>query len=379
MFNLLKRLTNSQYHFLNTIYLSKPNLIDNYNYLSGINPDFKIAPVLKSNAYGHGLVETAKILEPLNPPFICVDSLHEAYRLYKAKISTPILIMGYFDPQNLRVKKLPFSYVVWDLETARIISKYQAGAHIHIKVDTGMHRLGVPIKELPKFLEEIKLIPDLKIEGLMSHFAHADDAKNPLFTNQIKNFKLAQNIFSEAGIKPKWIHISASNALLNPATQQTIFEISNLARVGKGLYGIAPFDANNQLKPVLKLTSKIAQIKTIQKGESVGYDGTYKAKRDTVMGVLPIGYNDGVDRRLSNKGAVTIDKVVCPIIGRVSMNITTVDISKVTNPHLNQEVVVYSDSPQDPNSINNSAQICDTIAHELLVHIDPATKRIVTS
>lgn len=368
-----------EYRTLNTIEISRNNLLRNLRYLSSINRRVKIAPVLKSNAYGHGIVEVAKVLDQVNAPFFCVDSLYEAYELLKANIKTPILIIGYTNPENFKVKKLPFSFAVFDLEMAKVLNKYQGGCGIHIFVDTGMNREGMPLNKLSHFLKEIKKIPNIKVEGLMSHLASADDTKDPLNKIQIKNFQKALEICKRSRIHPRWVHLANSDGLLY--TSDVSSKSNNIARVGLALYGISN---NPNLKPVLTLKSKLIQIKKLNKGNRVGYGGTFTAKGSMVLGVLPIGYYDGVDRRLSNerssssnKGYVTVDEILCPIVGRVSMNITTIDLAKVSNPQIGQEVVVYSDNPKDKNSIENSAKICKTIPYVILIHLAASTKRVV--
>ncbi|MDO8429535.1 MAG: alanine racemase [Candidatus Daviesbacteria bacterium] len=375
---LLAQILKKEYRFLNRVELSKTNLLHNFKYLGSLNSGLKVVPVLKSNAYGHGLVEIAQILDYVKAPFFCVDSLHEAYRLLKTGVKTPILIMGYFDPENLKVKKLPFHYALFDLETAEIINKFQPQAKVHIKVDTGMHRIGIPIEELDQFCQELKQFENIKVEGLMSHLAQANNTSEKGFLSQVENFKKAKQILEQNGFNLSWTHIGASNALLNQEARIVIGKISNLVRAGKALYGLDPINQHSKLKPVLKFTTKIAQIKKIKAGSRVGYDWTFEAKQDLLLGILPAGYNDGVDRRLSNIGSVLIGGVSCPIVGRVSMNITTVDISNVPDPYIGQEVIIYSDNPKDLNSIENSAKLTGTIAHELLIHIDPFTKRIIT-
>ena len=192
MIPILRQLFRKSYP-LNRITIFKDNLISNYNYLSNLNSSVKIAPVLKSNAYGHGLVEIGKIVDKLKAPFLCVDSLYEAYKLKKAGIKTPILIMGFIDSQNLKIKSLPFSYAVWDLELAKVINSHQKGARVHIFVDTGMHREGVLVGELADFVAKLKKFENIKIEGLMSHFANAH-LDNSLTRLQLLNFQKAINI-----------------------------------------------------------------------------------------------------------------------------------------------------------------------------------------
>lgn len=372
--NIKRALSLHTYQPLNLIEVSKNRLLDNYKYLSSLSPNIKIAPVLKSNGYGHGLIIVARILDPFNPPFFCVDSLYEAYELLKAGIKTPILIMGYVDPENLKVKKLPFSYVVWDLRTLDGVIKYQPQASIHILIDTGMNREGVKVEDFPRFLSYFAKFPTLQVEGLMSHLSSAKSSSDQLFKSQIKNFQKAKEEFNKFGIHPKWTHLGASDAITNPGTRKIIKQVSNLARGGLALYGISN---DKKLKPILKFTTKLIGIKKVKKGERVGYSGTFKAKKDLILGVLPAGYNDGVDRRLSNKGVVTVNGQQCPIIGLISMNLTTIDLSKVRYPKIGTEVVIYSDNPRDKNSISNTAKICKTIPYEILIHLHPSTKRVV--
>lgn len=371
MFDKIKKLLGHTYTPLNRITVSRKAILQNYHFLSSINKKIKIAPVLKSNAYGHGIVQIGKLLDSFHPPFLCVDSLHEGYELLKSKIKTPILIMGYVNPRNLQIKKLPFSYTVYDMNLVKVIDQHQPKAGIHIFVDTGMHREGVKIEDLASFIKQVQSFPNVRIEGLMSHFAAPGDIQNKLTQKQLQTFKDAQYIIKKLRVHPKWIHIAASSGLLNFKNYQNI---GNMARTGKAIYGITSEDKLKS-RPALQLTTTLAQIKILKKGEGIGYDFTFTAQKDMVIGILPIGYSDGVDRRLSNKGIVLIDNIYCPIIGRVSMNITTVDLSKVRNPYVNQEVTIFSSNPLDKNSIINAAKTCNTLPHDLVVHLSESIKR----
>lgn len=375
MIKKILRLFKKDYQTLNKIEVSRDNILQNYHYLSSLSKKVKIAPVVKSNGYGHGIINVAKILEPENPPFFCVDSLYEAYELLKANIKTPVLITGYTNPQNLEVKKLPFSYAVFTLDLAKAINDFQSHAEVHIFVDTGMHREGVSIEELPFFLNELKKLPNLKIAGLMSHLASSEGKNDPLFLDQIKQFKKAKEILKKHNINPKWFHVAATGSIINPSTKSIIADVSNLARAGLALYGYSSSTFDKNLKPTLTLTIRIAQIKKISRGERLGYDGTYTAKQNITIGVLPIGYYDGIDRRLSNKGIFLVDNIECPILGRVSMNLNIIDLSKVLNPKVGQQVIVYSSNPKDKNSLGNCAEICKTIPYDLLVNLAETTKR----
>lgn len=355
MFNNLSEIFKKQYQTLNLIEISRGNLLQNYQYLSSFNKKIKIAPVIKSNGYGHGIINIAKILDSAHAPFFCVDSLYVAYELLKTGVKTPVLIMGYTSPENLKHKKLPFSFALFDLQTAEILNKFEPGSAAHIFVDTGMRREGITLEDLPDFLENLKNYPHLKIEGIMSHLATNNK-------NQVSNFYKSQKLVKKYGFYPKWVHILNSAGLL-----ENLDPNSNMARVGLALYSI---------NPVLKFISHIVQIKTLKKGETTGYDRTYKAKKDTIIGVLPAGYYDGVDRGLSSKGFVKIKNNFCPIIGRVSMNITVIDVGKI-NARVGDKVVIYSDNPKDKNSIENTAKICRKIPYEILVNLAESTKRVV--
>lgn len=373
MFNLTNIL-NRQYIPLNKIEINKKALISNYRYLTSINKNIKIAPVLKSNAYGHGLIQIAKILDEVNVAMLCVDSLYEAYELLKAGIKTEILIMGYIHPQSLKVKKLPFSYAVFSQKQLEVINNYQKGAKVHIKIDTGMHRLGVPQDQLKDFVGKLKVYKNLKVDGIMSHLAYQEDPENKLSKQQLSYFQKARNLFEKEGFSPSWFHLSASEYFLK-LDKKNMSKIGNLIRAGLSLYGIDTSQKHSKLKPVLKVASQIVQIKKLKKGEKVGYSGTFEAEKDMEIGILPIGYNDGVDRRLSNIGTVKIRNKDCRIIGLVSMNITAIDLSAVKNPKVGETVTIFSQSPSDPNSVQNSALLCTTIPYELLIHLSPTSIR----
>ncbi len=366
----IKAIIGKKYYPLNKITISESALIGNYRSFCKFNSKITIAPVLKSNAYGHGAKSIAKILDHLNPPFVCVDSLYEAYQLKKIGLKNQILITGYIDPKNLKIKRLPFAYVVYSLDQLKTIAKYQPNAQVHIKVDTGMHRMGIPISELANFIDQSRKIGKTRIVGLMSHFAMADEPQSSLTLEQIENFKIAEKVFQDKNINLKWKHIAATDGLANIGK---IENYSNLARIGIGLYGLGTKKV--RLRPVLELKSQIAQIKKLKKGDHVGYSGTFTAKNKTVLGILPIGYNDGLDRRLSNRGFVKVRNKFCPIVGRISMNIATIDITKIKNPLMGEEVLIFSKNASEVNSLENTAKICSTIPHDILVHLNPTSIR----
>jgi len=360
---------------LNKVEIFSSHVTHNYTYLSSLDKGLAIAPVLKSNAYGHNIVSMAKIFDKLAPPFLCVYSLPEAYELLKAGIKTKILIFGHIHPQHITKRQLPFSYAVYDRQLLDTIHSHQPHAAVHIFVDTGMHREGIPYAYLHTFLTYAKKLPNIKIEGLMSHFASGDKPQSVLTKKQVSAFGKAQEVCSNMGIFPKWIHLGSSTAMMH--CKEYAGNIGNVARVGIALYGIDPENKNKNLKPVLRLTTVLSQTKILKKGEKVGYDFTFSAPKKMTLGVLPIGYYDGIDRRLSNKGFVYVNGTRCQIVGRVSMNITTVDISKVKNPRIGQKVIIFSHKKYHQNIVAQVAKTCNTIPYEILISLASSIERIV--
>lgn len=367
------------YISLNTVVVSQDALKHNHFELQKGHPHSAICPVLKSNAYGHGLTQTAPIFDKLSCPFLVVDSLYEAYELHKIGIKTPILIMGYTIPQNFTLKPVPFHIAVFDIDLARTLNEYQQGCNIHIFIDTGMSREGVTVSELPSFLQEIKKLKNLKVVGLCSHLADAD---NPISTShmdsQIVEFKKALAITRDHGFDPIWRHISASSGAFK------IYDKTfNMLRIGLSHYGINPLENNDiaknkvSLVPALEFHSTLVQIKKIPKGTLVGYGCTYTAQNDFILGLIPAGYYEGVDRRLSNKGFVKIRGKFFPFVGRISMNMSVVDITTLDHPEIGENVVIYSSNPSDKNSLINAAKTAETIPYDLMVHLAESVKRIV--
>lgn len=372
-----------QYKTLNLIKVSQQALLNNFHFFQNQQEKALVAPVLKSNAYGHGLKLIAKFVDDhIKPPYICVDSLYEAYELEKAKTETPILIIGYTNPNNFKViKRLKFTFPVYDEETIKTLHTYQPGVKVHLKIDTGMNRLGIHPNQIKEFIKLIKKFKKIKVEGIYSHLSQADEIKSKSFTKaQIKTFGKVISKFEQAGINFKWKHISATSGgttIINPQF--------NLVRLGLGFYGLSPFPPSSSqgklltahLKPALTLITHIAQVKTIKKGSEVSYAGTFIAKKKMKIAILPIGYYDGVDRRLSNKGLVAINDTYAPIIGRVCMNITVIDVSHLKEVEKGQEVTIFSDTKIDKNSLESSAILANTIPYTLLVNLSETTRRVL--
>ncbi|MGI5826259.1 MAG: alanine racemase, partial [Patescibacteria group bacterium] len=335
------------YQTLNLVKINKSTLLSNFAFFQKQNPQAKICPVLKSNAYGYGLKLIGKFVdEEIKPEFICVDSLYEAYELEKTKITTPLLILGYTFPENFKHRNLNFRLPVFDGETLKILNKYQPGIKVHIKVDTGMNRLGIKENQVDGFVETLKQYPEIRVEGIYSHLADADNEDEAFSLKQIETFKRIIKKFEAAGFNFKYKHLCATAGSLKFKDPEF-----NLIRLGFGFYQVP--------NPALKLISHIIDIKEVEKGETVSYNCTFKAKQKMKIAALPIGYYDGIDRRLSNAGSVSVRGISCPIVGRVCMNITTIDVTKVKDVKIGQEVEI---------DIINQAELVHKSPYEALVN-----------
>lgn len=371
------------YQTLNEIIIDSSALLHNYNYFKKLNPPSFICPVLKANAYAHGLTEVAKIIDSnISTPYIMVDSLYEAYELSKQRIKTPIMIMGYTDPHNYSVwKKLPFTFTVYDVESLRSLNAHQKGAKIHIKLDTGMCRLGIQKEDISNFIYELKKCRHLQIEGIYSHLSQADNPRKATFTSkQIKLFKEMVSTFEQAGFSFKYKHIAAT------AGASTIYDpYFNLVRLGLGFYGYSPFGPHTSqgiqqrqsLRIALTFTSRIALIKSIHPNNQVGYGGTYIAKQDETIGILTAGYNEGISRDLSNRSSFLLKNVQCPIVGNISMDMTMFKIPRTINAKIGDTVTLISPDPSSICSVYKISSILNTIPYTVLTGLHPSTKRRV--
>jgi alanine racemase len=348
---------------LNTIELSENALRHNYNYYKNLHPESKVCPVLKSNAYGHGLIEIAKMCKKLDPPYLIVDSFYEAFELRKTGVKTPCLIIGYTLPENYRHMSFKNTAVtVTDVATIKALGELNKKIKIHLKVDTGMHRQGVMIDKADEALELIRNYKKLELEGICTHLADADNENSTFTKDQVEKFK---KICKKVDVK--WKHISATSGA------GIIFDKEfNMIRLGLGLYGDSPIEkyAKN-LKPVMCFSSTIIDVKKLKKGESVSYGCTFTANHDMKIGLIPAGYYEGVDRRLSNLGYMFYDNKKCRILGTVCMNLCIIDLTGIENAKKGHKVDFIN------GNIREIAEICKTITYVIWTHIAPTIRRIV--
>jgi len=377
-------------HLKNKIFFSDNNTISSPTYLQNwvelsqsalesnakqlqqwLGPITKISGVIKSNAYGHGLLPIATMYDQCDfITSLSVVNLSEAIKLRQNNIKKPIIVISYLDAFYDFIVQYAIQVVVYDLtithQLNEIGKKYNQKIMVHIKFDTGMSRLGVTASQLNDFIEQIKLLPYIEIKGIFSHFA---ESYIPSTTHQ------QESIFALARNKGFEYHISNSHGSLT-----TKYKNYNFARIGIGLYGYLQqhtSEFQNKLQPVLSLKTKILQIKYISAGSSVGYDSMYKVTKDMRIAIIAIGYAEGLDARLSNRGSVIINGKLAPIIGRICMNLTIIDISHIENCIIGQTITIIGKEGDVSISMYDWATLTQASTYNLLTKLSSSLTRII--
>lgn len=357
-----------------TVSISRENLLHNLRSYQQAYPDQSIAPVLKSNAYGHGLVLIAELLDREDIAFFMVDSLYEAEVLRRAGICSRIVVMGYVRPEAIASSRLPNTdFAIVDIEQLRSVAKEaHASVRLHLKFDTGMHRQGLLPDELAEAVELIKRNPRLSVVGAGTHLADADNIDTTFTDTQLALWDSLLESVQASFPAIEYRHAAATKGVRTSATHSM-----NVLRIGMGLYGCntAP-DATLSLKPVLSMHSFVTSIRTVPEGDTVGYNATFKAPHPSCIATVPAGYYEGIDRGLSNVGSLQVKGISCLIAGRVSMNMTSIDVTD-TEVMRGDPVTLISMNPEDPNSVRSMAQLAGTTPYVILAHIPTHLYRTV--
>jgi alanine racemase len=390
MKDLLTKLSRRRFPYepLITIEISKSRLIHNLNEFRKLapkpefTPEGAVAPVLKSNAYGHGLLEVAQALKHENVPFFVVDSYFETIALRSGGFKPAILVIGYTRPETIAKSRLKnVAFTVTGMETLEHLpQENRRTMHIHLKIDTGMRRQGIMPEEIDRAIEIIKGNNSIILEGLCSHLCDADDADESFTESQIHVWNRAAKKFRDVFPSLRYWHLAATDGHYFGHDID-----ANVSRLGIGLYGLSEnlaLAAKLDLRPVLEMKTIVTGVKHLKEGETVGYGRTFKATTDMTTATVPVGYFEGVDRRLSSgpggapNGFIQIgpNRTPCPIVGRVSMNITSV---KAAGIKIGDTAIVISNNTTDTNSIASMARKCGTISYEIAVKIPEHLKRVV--
>src|SRR5215213_7257974 len=314
----------------------------------------RIMAVVKANAYGHGAVECARRLAAEGAYWFGVALPEEAIELRASGITQPLLCLaGFWPGQAAACIQHKLTPVVYRLDMIDALNRAasEAGviADVHVKVDTGMGRLGVRFDKLSEFVAALEEFRNVRIDGLMTHLAAADDAScQPLTLDQIRRFDEAVAVFREHGYRPTHLHLANSAGVYGHRESW-----GNLVRPGGVLYGlwrdVLPHSiANPQLAGVMSVYSRIIMLKWVPPGETIGYGCTFEASRRSLIATLPIGYHDGYMRGFSNRAHVIVRGVFAPVVGRVSMDLTLIDVTGVAGVELHDEVTLLGRDRRNP-------------------------------
>jgi len=344
----------------------------------------KVWAVLKADAYGHGAPAVARTLERAKIDGFCVALLEEAVELREAGIGAPILVMGgHYGAAHDEILARGLVPVVHDLGEieafARLVraGEAQGPVDVHLKVDTGMARLGVTMAALPDVAAKLAHVPEVHVRGLMTHLACADSATTDEMREQMRLFDEASAILARHGIQPEVRHAANSAALLRAEARL------DAVRPGIALFGVSPCVGSaaltTELRPVMRVRTEIVALRDVEAGAAVGYGATWHAARPTRIATLPMGYADGLSRHLGNRGHVLVRGKRAPIVGAVSMDMTMVDVTDVDGASLRDEAVVLGpqEGPlgRDTIGADEIAGHADTIAWEVLTSVSRRVPR----
>jgi len=351
-----------------------------------IAPTTALMLVVKANAYGHGLEAVAPIVAE-QADWLGVNALDEALAMTRLGVKKPIVILGHTPVDEIeQVVSNGYRQVLYRLDVAKALSecakKLNTVARAHLKIETGTNRQGVAPSELEGFVDAIAKLPAVEIEGAYTHFANIEDTLDPSFAqSQLRRFQEALATLERAGIRPTHIHAAATaGALLYPGMDFT------MVRVGIGTYGIWPSRETQvaarergrqiTLTPILTWKTRVVQVKQINAGDHIGYGLTYQARRPMEAAVIPVGYYDGYDRKLSNSGRALIHGQPVPVVGRVAMNMTMLDVTD-TGAQIDDEVVLLGRQGNAEIRVEELAEKAGTIPYEVLSRINPIVPRIL--
>src|SRR5215472_8006030 len=356
--------------------------------LSFVQPEADVCAVVKSDAYGHGALTCSVALQKEGAKWFAVSTCEEGMALRKKGITGRILLLGgVWRGEEEDVVRHELTPAVWDwnhlelLENAAEKLKPQHAISVHLKVNTGMNRLGVDLNDLLQMFEAIQSAPHLTLEGMFSHFAAAETCDAPQADVQLKRFEKALEIAARFNLNPPIRHMANSAGIVTRPGARF-----NLVRPGISLYGYyLPFtsvvtrgsDPSLELpvKPVLSWKTRITQIREVEPGQPVGYSSGYVTEFPTKVAVLSVGYGDGLNRQLSSRGRVIIRDDYASIIGNVSMNLTTVDVTGIPGVEVGDEVVILGGTAKRKITAWEHANLASTIPYEVLCSISSRLPR----
>jgi alanine racemase len=335
----------------------------------------RLIAVMKADAYGHGAAQLAKQCSPEHVAMIAVVMLEEALELRRAGIALPMLVLG---PLNAKQIALAVDNEITvgipgpeQLEAAASVAR-ERDVHVHLKIDSGMGRMGIVEAEFARVVELIESAPKLKIDAMYTHFADSGDPENPATAEQIARFDTLVATLRAAGLSAP-LHHRANSA----ATVRGLVRAGEYVRTGLSLYGAEPLDVGeSRLDPVMRWRTEVVRLKDLPPGHGVGYGLTFRTRRPSRIATLPVGYADGYSRALSNKGDVLIRGRRAPVVGRVSMDLLTVDLTDIPGAAVGDEVILMGRQGDDEISAEEIAAKTGTIPWEVLCGVSARVPRV---
>ncbi len=343
-----------------------------------VGPNTEVMAVVKANAYGHGLVPAARAAIRGGAAALGVALIEEGVELRTSGISNPIIVLGSILPdQSKSLLSANLSQTVSNLEVIEELSetalRMGTTARIHLKIDTGMGRMGISPDETESLLHDIERMPGLELEGITTHIAWELPEDLEKINNQIEYFNDCLRNLESTSLKPRWRH--AANSVTAVQMPKAHFD---LVRVGLLAYGIPPSDSNPpmNLKPSLALKARITQLRSVQPGQTVSYGGTFTVNEPSTLALVPLGYADGYSRALSKRAEVLIKGQRCPVVGAVCMDQFVVDVTQMTHPVLGDEVTLLGRDGRDEITVRELANWMDGISHEVVSGLSNRLPRV---
>jgi alanine racemase len=363
--------------------VSLPTLRQNFRTIRDhVAPEVTVCAVVKAHAYGHGAVECARALEQEGAKWFGVTSTDEGLALRDGGITGRVLLMtGFWRGDEDSVLENDLTPAVWQREHIERLERAaerlrKDSVRVHLKVDTGMARLGASFEELPQLLGMLRAAKHVKVEGLFSHLASAEVVGSPQVDEQMARFERAVALVKESSLVPAYLHIANTSAI---ATRPKSW--MNFVRPGIALYGYQlPSAAEGKsfdlpVHPVLSWKTRIFSLRDVRAGQAIGYGGAYVTRAAARIAALPVGYADGLSRHLSSRGRVIVRDQYAPIVGNVSMDITLVDITAIPNAEIGSEVIILGQSEHCSVTAADHARLAGTIPYEILCNISKRVPR----
>lgn len=369
--------------------VSHSRLLHNFRYLQSLAAPAELLAIVKANAYGHGAAACSRSLAAAGARWLGATNIEEGVAVRAACPEVAILTIGGLWPGEADAALAHhLTPVVWEPAHLDEAARPGEALTLHLEIDTGMSRQGVQPSALPVLLDKLASVPFLRLDGVLTHFHSPEMLDSTATAEQFARFRAAIDTIFARGLRPRWIHVGNSASLLHPGSAALVklaekYGARAMLRPGLALYGYAPRfsggktpDFAEQLQPVLAWKTRVASVRTIEPGETAGYCATFRAARRTRLALLPVGYADGLNRLLSNRGAALVHGQRARIAGRISMDLTIVDVTDIPGVAIGDEAVLLGSQVSERISAYDQADLAATIPYEILCNLNARVPRV---